>query len=178
MEHELQTCSERYSAIQVLLHWVSAVVILWTLISAGYVLLFAGGTPLAAVIADFNVALTTLFIPLFIWRFWLRCTSPSRGGEPDGVARMVHLLLYGFTALVLLSGVLMMERPIDLFGWLQIPQLLQAPAWSQGFSVLHRLASLVLALLVVLHILAVIWHECLGRRVLWRMQIKRRGGRD
>ncbi len=178
MQYDFQACTQRYPGMQVLLHWLSAGVILWTLLSAGYVLLFAMHTPLSQAIADFNVALTTLFIPLFVMRCWLRWTAPPRVGEPAGLARIVHLLLYGVTALVLLTGVLMMARPIDLFGWVQIPQLLHAPEWLEGFNLLHRLSSLVLALLVAGHILAVIWHECSGRRVLRRMQINIKGWGD
>ncbi|MNJ50474.1 hypothetical protein D3C77_457460 [compost metagenome] len=178
MDHNLHAFAARYPALQVLLHWISAVVILWTLLSAGYVLLFARGSPVGLEIANFNVALTTLFIPLFLFRCWLRYTSPARGGAPTGVARIVHLLLYGVTVLVLVTGVLMMDRPIDLFGWVQIPQPVGAHEWAMGFALVHRLFSAVLALLVAAHVLAVIWHECSGRPILWRMQIKFKDGCD
>lgn len=155
----------RYHVIQVVLHWLSALVIIWTLVSGGYILLFGAGGRGAMIITDFNVALTTLFIPLFLLRCYYRWRLPASGG----LAGWVHRAMYGVTGAVLLTGVLMMTRPIDLFGWVQIPQPLYAPELLMAFNFLHKVASLLLAGLVILHVAAVVWHECNGRRILRRM---------
>lgn len=162
-----QSNTKPYPGIQVLLHWLSAAVIIWALGSAVYVLLFEAGTPLAGTIANFNVALSTLFIPLFVLRCYYRWRNPSIGG----LAGWAHLAMYWVTGTVLLTGVLMMTRPIDLFGWVQIAQPLHDPVLLDAFNRVHMVASLLLAMLVVLHLAAVIWHELAGRRVLRRMRL-------
>ncbi|WHL29003.1 cytochrome b/b6 domain-containing protein [Pseudomonas juntendi] len=70
---------------------------------------------------------------------------------------------------MLLSGVLMMDRPIDVFGWFTLAPLLSEPFWHGLWFKVHICACLLLALGVSVHIGAVVLHELAGRRVLRRM---------
>jgi cytochrome b561 len=63
----------------------------------------------------------------------------------------------------------MMDRPIDVFGVVEIVQPLSDPALIAQFFTLHVWSCLFLSLLVVLHVGAVIVHELCGHRVLRRM---------
>jgi cytochrome b561 len=63
----------------------------------------------------------------------------------------------------------MMDRPINIFDWVQLAQLLSDPQWLAWFKWVHIAACAVLAGLVSLHIGAVIMHELSGRRLLKRM---------
>lgn len=85
------------------------------------------------------------------------------------VAALVHEGLYAVTGFVLLSGVLMMTREIDVFGWFAIAPLLSDSGWQALWFTLHIIACVVLVMLLVMHIGAVMMHELLGRRVLRRM---------
>ena len=82
-----------------------------------------------------------------------------------------HRLLV-FLGTALFSGVLMMSRPIDLFG-LQLPAPLQNPQAIIFFKELHHGSRLVLVLLAAGHISAVIHHQLRGHDVLKRMLPKR-----
>lgn len=167
---------EKYSPLQVLLHWFSAALILWVSIT-GFGIAYAEVEPqLQASIAAINVALGTLFIPVFILRWACRLVYPKprcihEYGHLKQLACLVHECMYGVTALVLLSGVLMMNRPIAVFGWFSIPPLLRDAAWQDFWFGLHIASCLGLALLVTLHVGAVVMHEMLGRRLLRRMSL-------
>jgi len=164
----------KYCWQQVLLHWVSAVVIVWALISGFYVAIFDVEPTTASLVGFVNVSLTTLFIPLFLMRWLVRLFKPRPGAvhdDPAGqlIAHLVHEGLYWVTAVVLLSGVLMMDGPIDVFGWFTLAPLLSDWFWLAAWSKLHIAASSLLALGVLLHVGAVVFHELSGRRVLRRM---------
>ncbi len=166
----------RYSRPRALLHWSSALVILWASLSGYANAAWPLPGPIARGISQFNVALTTLLIPVFLLRIACALAQP---GPDDGVhagtlgrflARAGHLALYVATAAVLLSGALMMDRPIDLFGQASLPQPLAEPVLLDFFNSVHHHACLVLALLVGGHVGAVLIHQWHGHRVLARMK--------
>lgn len=161
----------KYSFVRAALHWLSAAFILWALIMGAFAGTLAEGAPLRTGVAALNVSLATLFVPVFIWRLWLRLRAPRERPVSlgDHVAHWAHNLLYLLTGSVLLTGLLMMNRPIRIFDWLTLPQPLHEPKLLHRLMQLHTAACLLLAALVVLHVLAVIKHEASGRRVLRRM---------
>jgi len=164
----------KYCWQQVLLHWVSALVICWALVTGFYVAFFDVEQETADLVGSFNVSLTTLFIPIFLMRWLVRLVNapPSPVHEhPAGqlIAHVVHEGLYWVTAVVLLSGVLMMDRPIDVFAWFALAPLLSDPFWLEAWFTLHIAACAVLALGVLLHVGAVILHELSGRCIVRRM---------
>lgn len=176
-----------YSKQQMLLHWVSAAVILWTLVTGFYVANINVANDTKQWVAGVNVSLTTLFIPVFCWRLvlfvrHLRHERMAQVSPGKMLAMVVHRLIYVLVVVVLLSGVLMMDRPIPVFGLLEFPQPLNDVALTDGFFVLHIWACTGLAVLVAMHIGAVILHELRGYRVLrrmsWRSRIRQACGRS
>lgn len=164
--------TSHYTWGQVALHWLSALFIIWALVMGSYVALFNVSATFKAMIAALNVSLSMLFIPFFAVRTWLRIRHLRAHGHSPGerLAGWVHNLIYSVTGLVLATGVLMMNRPIEIFSWLTLPQPLLDPLWLQRFHVLHVGLNVLLAALVVLHVLAVVKHEWAGVRVLRRMK--------
>ena len=63
-----------YSTCQKLLHWVSAVIIVWALLSGSVVAIFAVPASVKAWVFFFNVSLTTLYIPVFVVRVYCSFT--------------------------------------------------------------------------------------------------------
>lgn len=164
----------KYCWQQILLHWVSALVIGWALVSGFYVAGFDVEPATAHLVGFVNVGLTTLFIPIFLLRWLVRLVKARPGALNENprarrAAQAVHEGMYWLTALVLLSGVLMMDRAIDVFGWFAISPLISDPSWLSAWLKLHVAANVVLTLVVALHVGAVILHECSGRQVLRRM---------
>ncbi|MGE8152201.1 cytochrome b [Pseudomonas vancouverensis] len=169
-----------YSRQRVLLHWFSAVVILWTLLSGFYVSRDGVSASLKESIGFFNVSLTTVFIPFFVWRLSLfvsqaRCSGLKSCSWNEVLALLTHVLIYLTVAAVLLTGVLMMDRPIDVFGVITIAQPLSDPHLIALSFTAHVWACLLLALLIALHVGAVIFHESCNHQVLRRMSLWRCG---
>ena len=166
-----------YSRQRVLLHWLSAVVILWTLLSGFFVAVFEVSAHIRESVAVFNVSLTTVFIPFYVWRFFLFLTHTRFLGMKslslfEVLALFVHTLVYLIVGAVLVTGVLMMDRPIDVFGVIEISQPLTDPRLIALFVTVHTWACVVLSLLLAAHIGAVIVHEACNHRVLRRMSLR------
>lgn len=170
-----------YSTSQIILHWISAVIILWATLSGFWISLFDLDPDLKNWVSFFNVSLTTLFIPVFAVRIYLACRQPTHPEAPARtldtlMAAWAHRLLYGLTTVVLLTGVMMMDRPINIFDWVLIPQPLTDHGLIDLFFKIHVVACWVLALLIGLHVAAVIKHEASGNPILKRMSLSRANG--
>lgn len=165
-----------YSTQRVWLHWLSAAVIVWTLISGFYVACVDVSPQVAQWVAFLNVSLTTVFIPFFVWRLFIFASHARHARMSDfnfmgKFALFAHTLIYLVISIVLVTGVLMMDRPIDVFGLFEIAQPLSDPELISRFFNIHIWACVVLSLLVVLHVGAVVVHELCGHRVLRRMSL-------
>lgn len=163
----------KYTWQQIILHWISAVVILWALISGFYVALVPVSFEVKNIVSFVNVSVTALFTPVFCVRWYYRYTTAqsidAMGNNNGRLAHCAHESIYWVTAIVLVTGVLMMDRPMDIFGWVQLPQVLTDAQWLVWFKWVHIAACAFLAVLVTVHICAVIMHELSGRRLLKRM---------
>lgn len=165
-----------YSTLRVWLHWLSAAVIVWTLVSGFYVAIVEVSGRTGQLVAFINVSLTTVFIPFFVWRLFIfvshvQHTSVRTLAFMEKLALLAHTLIYLIISVVLVTGVLMMDRPIDVFGGLEIARPLSDPELISLFVTIHIWACVVLSLLIVLHVGAVILHEACGHRVLRRMSL-------
>lgn len=169
-----------YSRRRVLLHWVSAAIILWALVSGFYLAFNPVSASTEQWVGSLNVSLTTLFIPLFVWRACLFFGAlEARGTAPSFTQRLalaVHALIYLIIGIVLVTGVLMMKSAISVFGLVRIPQPLGDPALIELAHTLHTLSCAGLSVLVALHLCAVLWHEFSGRRVVRRMSFVKPAG--
>src|SRR5438046_770558 len=121
-----------YSGRQKFLHWLSAVVILWALISGFYVSLFDVSLVDKEWVSFVNVSLTTLYVPFFILRFYFafvhhHSVSKRCHSLVECLALIVHVLIYLAVSVVLITGVLMMDRAISVFDFFFIPRPLDDP---------------------------------------------------
>ncbi|WP_449100505.1 cytochrome b/b6 domain-containing protein [Pseudomonas veronii] len=162
-----------YSTCQKLLHWVSAVIIVWTLLSGSVVAIFAVPASVKAWVFFFNVSLTTLYIPVFVVRVYCSFTHgldfSVRRSPREYLALWVHKAMYVVLAMVLATGVLMMDRPINLFNLVSFAPFHSDPASIVWYSRVHVLSCVALLLMLVMHIGAVVMHERRGKRVMVRM---------
>lgn len=168
-----------YCRQRVMLHWLSAAVILWTLLSGFLVAGFEVFAHFKEPVAFFNVSLTTVFIPFYVWRVFLFITHTRFSGinaRPllDVLALAAHTMIYILVGAVLLTGVLMMDRGINVFWLLEIPQPVSDPQQLALFVTVHTWLCVVLSLLLVGHIGAVIVHEACKHPVLRKMSLRRR----
>ncbi|MCE4057122.1 cytochrome b [Pseudomonas sp. Au-Pse12] len=163
-----------YSKPHVLLHWTFAAIIIWATVTGFGNALLDLPTALADGISFINVSLTFMLIPLLGLRI-LCALDHQEPAHPNRALRLLakvgHLALYVVTGLVLVTGVLMMERPINLFGLLSLYQPLQEPLLTEFFNRVHKYACVALAMLVVGHVAAVAVHHWRGEKLLQRMSL-------
>lgn len=164
----------KYSMLQKLLHGVSALTIIWLLMSGFYVGLISESIALKRLISELNVSVSLLFVPVFLLRL---CVSFGRGysGLKDEksltpwLAFFVHTMMYISVVIVLLSGVLMMDKPIVFFNVATFPQPLNNVDLIAFFGRIHTPACVMLSALITLHVVAVIKHQLAGQSVIKRM---------
>lgn len=164
----------RYSGLRRSLHWLSALVIIWALISGTCLAFFPLTADVQQWLGRFNVALTLLFIPFFLLRSVLAVLQPkpvttALTVRQQRLAATGHGLIYVVVLAVLFSGVFMLERPAPVFGLTELMPPLRAGAATAFFAALHHYSCALLALLVLGHIAAVIVHQRRGIRLLQKM---------
>lgn len=166
--------ADEYSKLQKVLHALSALLIIWLLISGFYAAQISEVVRHKQFIGDFNVSLSLLLIPIFTLRFYV---SFGRGfpavldvkNLTPWLVFFVHSLMYLTVVTVLVSGVLMMDKPISFFDVVSVPPPLSSSEMLEFFARLHTQACAVMALLLVVHVGAVIKHQLAGRAVIKRM---------
>lgn len=163
-----------YTKLQKALHAISALMILWLLMSGFYAGLIKEEEPLKHVIGAFNVSLSLLLIPIFLVRTYVsfgRGYAAVKGDKnlAHWMAFIIHTMMYVLVMLVLVSGILMMDRPIVFFDVFSFPQPLSNSEAIAFYFRFHIAVCLLLALLVTLHIAAVIKHQLAGQSVIKRM---------
>lgn len=166
--------SSRYSSPQIWLHWISAIIIIWGSLSGFYVALFNHSLQLKNWIGFLNVSLTTIYIPIFMLRVWFACrhgkpTDSLLSHKEEELAAAGHFLLYSNIAVVLFTGVMMMEIPINVFGIFELPNPINDTSITGLFNSLHILSCITLGVLIIGHISAVVKHHLKGKPLLRRM---------
>ncbi|RJX76725.1 cytochrome B [Pseudomonas sp. LS-2] len=160
-----------YSKPRILLHWLSAAVILWATFSGFGVALLDANHPFRQWVESFNPQITSLFIPFFAWRLWLaiKAAPHLRHNTQERLASAAHMALYAAISGVLITGILMMTHPVTLIALITLPQLIHSNVALLGLHQLHHVLCAVLAGLVALHLAAVVMHQVRGKSVLGRM---------
>jgi cytochrome b561 len=173
----------KYDRTAKMLHWVSAVVIIWVMLSGLFVSLLPSSAlsqqaflqELKHIIANFNVSLTILFIPLFIWRVFhaMKTKKPLYCKTLPTVqvkaACLVHLSMYILIATLLCSGLLMMNRPFGVFGLWSMAPIITEQTLLLFFAKVHEYSSYVLLAFIIIHLAALAKHQHSGNQILQRM---------
>ncbi|WP_350262553.1 cytochrome b/b6 domain-containing protein (plasmid) [Pantoea sp. BJ2] len=168
--------NSKYSPIQVVFHWISAIIILWAIVSGFSVAFFDIFFPYKDLISYINVSLTTIFIPILL----LRIIFCFLRGKPENthlkkleqfIASCAHVLIYINMVIVMITGVLMMESPITVFGWFEFSQPVKDSELTSVFRHIHTISCMTLTALIFLHIIAVVKHQIKGHAILRKMSL-------
>ncbi|SDG76432.1 cytochrome b [Pseudomonas abietaniphila] len=163
-----------YSRVQIGLHWLSAVVILWALVTGSLLSFLELPAEIKDGMASFNVSLTTVFIPFFMLRLYVAASRSAASINASWTlqqvaARLTHRAIYTLTTVVLISGVLMMQHGADVFGFAQFGPVLTHVWLREWFTQIHTWSCVALAALITLHVAAVIKHQLSGHSIIKRM---------
>jgi len=154
---------DRYDLISKIFHWFFAISIIYATVS-GYSLLYITNHTIHDFIAHFNVSLATILIILFpariIWTYFREEPSPVKGASKSQhkVAHLAHALIYISISSVLITGYLMIPEGYDFFGLLTIVTPFHQGEATEFFFIMHRISCAVLALLIFVHVGAVVQH--------------------
>ncbi|WP_147456170.1 cytochrome b [Aquitalea palustris] len=165
----------RYSRLARILHWVFAVSIIYASI-IGFMLSHIFPLSLRSFLSHLNMSVATVLIFLFPVRVLSRLrnrTAPLPNTSPfmAALAHAAHHLLYFLTMLVLASGFLMVPDGYYFFGVLWIPTPFHQGELTASLFEVHRIACMALAMLVILHIGAVLKHQLLERTPILRRML-------
>lgn len=167
--------NSKYHPVRIWLHWISAVVMIWAIVSGFYSAYGNNAPGVKSFISFFNVSLTTLYLPFFIFRVVAALTLHAPVSHLSSkkieqlMAVIMHFMLYAVTAIVMVTGVLMMKENINVFNLFTIPHLLSDAKAILFFFKVHITSCVLLAFLVTGHVLAVISHILSGKKILSRM---------
>ncbi|MFT9091329.1 MAG: cytochrome b/b6 domain-containing protein [Gluconacetobacter sp.] len=163
-----------FSSLRQGLHWFSAAIILWLMLSGFAIVFVERGTSARAFVDMLNPGLGVILAPPFLLRtvLWLR-SLPFHGwaskARDERATIAGQACLYLCVWIVLLSGVLMMADGWSFLGIVQVRALPAQSIARMVFSGIHLWADIVLALLMAGHIALVAVHEARGRPVLYRV---------
>jgi len=165
----LRNTDKQYGSMAKWLHWISAVLIVGMLI-LGYFVRTGPEATFGILIAYHKFFAVILFVVMLfrvIWR-WANPT-PSLSGMPRHQAIAAHInhwLLYLCIFVMLFAGWFMTSfggHPMDIFGMnLALPLTINKPV-SHLFGSIHYWTSWVLFCLIILHILAALFHQFILR---------------
>ena len=154
---------KRYSPLWVTLHWVIAFLIF----AAFYLGLSTKGIPLVDKVAylRWHIPLGITVLLLMLVRLFVRWRTPHPEAATvgnsflDKIGEWTHYLLYIFAILLPLSGLMLSATfnlvPVVFGGQGSLPRDLS--------PMLHGLIDPLLALLILLHILAALYHQFVRR---------------
>ena len=173
---------DRYDRFSVTLHWLMAALVLGQIALGLWMTgLPKDGSGLRAAWFNVHKSWGMVLGLLIVLRLAWALLRPRVAAWPQAraqriAARSTHPLLYALLLLMPLSGFLgsvFSGYPIRFFG-LQLPQLAQRWDAAKALcSALHQASAIALGLLIALHVLAALYHQCvlkdgLLQRMRWR----------
>ncbi len=179
----LKNTADSYGIAAKTFHWLMAVLII-TLIVVGLIMSDMENSPDKFKLIGLHKEVGIIVLALAVLRLGWKVldVSPSL---PDSIgkmaqlaAKLVHLALYFFMFAMPLTGWLMSSAagfPVSMFGWFTLPNLI-APdkVFGKYMRELHELFAWGLIGLIVLHLLAALFHHfyykdnVLKRMLPWR----------
>ena len=170
--------TRHYGLITIGLHWLVAIAVLglfglglWMVELSYYDPWYKRGPELHKSI---GVLLFALMLVRLLWRYANARPRPEGSALEQGLASIVHSLLYALLLLLMISGYLISTadgRAIEVFNWFSVPATLSdLPQQEDVAGVVHQWLAYGLVGLTALHALAALKHHFINRdRTLKRM---------
>lgn len=179
---------ERYNRVQIILHWVIAVIIL-CMIGLGLFMvelpkqseLPAGEESVRAFYFLFHKSLGITVAILILLRVLWRLTHkapplPDTIGKWQRIAaNSVHGLLYGLMILMPITGYMqsIFSKYDTKFWGIVLPRMADADkAMRENFTEVHQALAIIFIALIVVHIVAALKHWIQGTGIMQRMLLK------
>ncbi len=168
-----------YTVTARVLHWLTAVLVL-IMIPVGVIIAYEWGGAWQERLYNLHKAVGAVLVPIIIVRLIYRLTHPPAPLPADipalqrFVAHANHWALYILLLIQPFLGWIATSAypaPVSVFGLFNMPQIWPANrALSDQLFAVHRAVGITLAVLVVMHVGAALYHHFVRRdRVLMRM---------
>jgi cytochrome b561 len=166
--------SHRYSASMIVIHWLTALLVLGAWFTAEGGRKIAENPPLLHF--SLGLAVLALMLPRLVLRVAGRTPEADAQGWLAAAAKAGHAVLYLFLIALPITGWYAASRmgvPVSFFG-LQLPALTAPVQGRPGLiAELHENAGTIILILAGLHALMAIWHQFVLRDgTLRRMSLR------
>jgi len=167
-----------YGIVSRLFHWSMAIAIIGMFALGVWMVTLDYYSPYYNAAPNFHRSLgILLLIALFVRWLWraanVRPSSEELSPFERKAAHVTHAGFYVLLLALLISGYLISTpdgQPIDVFGWFEVPSIVQARGLESSAGYVHRIIAYVVMALAVLHTLAALKHHFVNRdRILNRM---------
>lgn len=158
--------SSRYGLVSQILHWGMAAGIIalfalgWWMVRLDYYDYYYTRAP--ALHRSTGMVILFALLLRIAWRFTnLKPVRPGLTAFELKASRLVHFTFYPLLLCLMLSGYLISTadgRPIDVFGWLEVPAFIQNKGLADIAGPLHRWIAYSVMVLTGLHASAAIKH--------------------
>lgn len=174
----IRDTSEGYGVVSRLFHWLMAVAIFGMFALGVWMVGLDYYNPYYNAAPDFHRSFGILLLGALLVRWVWRAANPkpSAGGLTPLEQKISYAVHWGFYVLLLalmVSGYLISTpegRPIDVFGWFDVPSIVQVRGLEDGAGYIHRLVAYAVIALAAVHSLAALKHHYFDRsNVLRRM---------
>jgi len=174
----IRDTSQGYGVVSRLFHWLMAVAIFGMFGLGVWMVRLDYYSPYYNAAPDFHrsFGILLLFALLVRWAWRAANPKPSADGLTPLEQKISYAVHWGFYVLLLglmISGYLITTpdgQPIDVFGWFDVPSLVQMRGLEDRAGYVHRLVAYVVIALAVVHSLAALKHHYFDRsNVLRRM---------
>lgn len=160
----------RYTLTAQALHWLTVLLILAILPVAWVMVSLPKDSQLAwlfVVHRSLGVTVLAVAVVRLAWRATHPPPALPGGSSPvlELVGRLTHWLLYALLLLMPVTGYLQSGdgRPVSYFGLFSLPALPENKALGAAAQTAHLLGQWGIYALVVLHVLATVWHVAIRR---------------
>ncbi|HEY0341827.1 MAG TPA: cytochrome b/b6 domain-containing protein [Steroidobacteraceae bacterium] len=154
----------RYDRTSILLHWVTATLVVALWLIAHWIDDFPRGTPRITVRSIhilLGVILLTVVLARMIWRLkWGHRLPPASQGPAGYLAKTVHYALYALLLAVLFLGVAnVWVRGDNFFGLFSVPKFSPDQELRHNVEDLHETVANLVLIVAGLHALAALAHH-------------------
>lgn len=168
--HPLAPAVTRYTLTAQALHWLTVLLIL-AILPVAWVMVSLPKDPQQAWLFVIHRSLGITILAVVAVRLAWRATHPPPplpGGSSTAielVGRLTHWLLYTLLLLMPVSGYLQSGngRPVSYLGLFDLPALPKNKGLGEIAQTTHLLGQWGIYVLVVLHVLATVWHVAVRR---------------
>ncbi len=142
-----------------MMHWLSAAMLIGLFISGLFIEGLSYYSSWYQRLPMLHIGFGLLLVPLTIIRFASRRQQP-KFKHLMGV-RHVYLLIYSLLSILFISGYLISSEggSVSIFGLFSLPELVVFANQAQVIGALHEWVAYILAIVVLLHIAAALWHH-------------------